>query len=185
MKPTPFLLTLLGILALSALASSADLSIPPSPKEIAETRVGAERGNAAMQFNLGAMYALGKGVPKDDTEAMKWYRKSADQGYAGGQCRLGLMYAKGQGVPKNDAEAVRWIRKAAEQGDAEGQRLLGFNYAGGNGVPKDDTESYKWWLLAGAQGDEGGKEGIAILERNLTPAQRAEGQRMAREFKPR
>ena len=34
----------------------------------------AEQGNATAQFNLGLMYANGEGVPKDDAEAVRWYR---------------------------------------------------------------------------------------------------------------
>ena len=45
-------------------------------------RQAAEQGDAKAQFSLGFMYANGQGVPKDDAEAMKWYRLAADQGYA-------------------------------------------------------------------------------------------------------
>jgi TPR repeat protein len=62
------------------------------------------------------MYQNGQGIPKDDAEAIKWYRKAADQGYAEAQTYLGTMYQDGQGVPKDDVEAVKWYRKAADQG---------------------------------------------------------------------
>ena len=32
------------------------------------------------QYNLGNMYDFGEGVPENDAEAVKWYRKAADQG---------------------------------------------------------------------------------------------------------
>jgi len=115
---------------------------------------------------------------------VKWYRKAADQGDAGGQSNLGFMYAEGRGVAKDEAEAVKWYRKAAEQGNAPAQFNLGFMYDKGRGVAKDDAEAYKWYLLAGAQGNVAAKEGIERLERVLTPALRAEGQKRAREFKP-
>ena len=31
-------------------------------------------------MTLGKMFALGHGVPQDDKEAAKWYRKAAEQG---------------------------------------------------------------------------------------------------------
>jgi hypothetical protein len=40
-------------------------------------------------------------------------------------------------------------------------------------------------LLAAAQGNEQARRGIDLIEKRLTPEQRAEGQRMAREFKPK
>jgi hypothetical protein len=42
-------------------------------------RVLAEQGDAKAQFALGAMYAYGKGVPKDFVEAARWYLKSASR----------------------------------------------------------------------------------------------------------
>ena len=57
-------------------------------------------------------------------------------------------------------------------------------YARGQGVPVDEIEAYKWCLLAAAQGDDEAKKGAKSLERSLTPEQRAEGERRAREFKP-
>ena len=64
----------------------------------------------------GVMYDFGEGVPENDAEAVKWYRKAADQGHAQAQSNLGVMYVKGEGVPENDAEAFKWYRKAADQG---------------------------------------------------------------------
>ena len=73
-------------------------------------------------------------MPKDDAEAVSWFRKAAEQGHAGAQYNLGLKYARGEGVPKDDAEAVSWYRKAAEQGHAGAQFNLGLMYARGEGV---------------------------------------------------
>ena len=78
---------------------------------------------------------------------------------------------------------MKWYRKAAEQGVSNAQVNLGIAYANGRGVPKDEMEAYKWSLLARAQGNEDAKQTIVILEGRLTPAQREEGQRRAREFK--
>ena len=62
------------------------------------------------------MYADGLGLPKDEAEAVKWYRMAAEQGQANAQDNLGFAYAKGLGVPKDEAKAVKWCRMAAEQG---------------------------------------------------------------------
>jgi TPR repeat protein len=45
----------------------------------------AEQGNVYAQYNLGAMYDEGKGVPQDHAEAVKRYRKAAEQGFARAQ----------------------------------------------------------------------------------------------------
>ena len=48
------------------------------------------------------MYALGEGVPENDTEAVKWFRKAAEQGYADAQYYLGDVYYFGEGVPLDE-----------------------------------------------------------------------------------
>ena len=113
----------------------------------------------------------------------KELRAKAEKGDAGSQYNLGLAYAKGRGIPKDQAEAAKWFRKAAEQGHADAQFSLALRYALGDGVPKDDVLAYKWFLLAGAK-HEKHRKAISIIEHSLTPEQRAEGQKLAREFKP-
>ena len=107
--------------------------------KLADIMKRAKSGDANAQLLLGVSYAEGHGVPKDDAEAVKWFRKAADQGFAEAQHILGMMYAKGRGVPEDDAEAVKWYRKAADQGHARAQYMLGNMYANGEGVPQDDV----------------------------------------------
>ena len=51
----------------------------------------AEAGNATAQYNLGLLYDKGQGVPQDDQEALRWWRKAAEQGLAKAQAALGFM----------------------------------------------------------------------------------------------
>ena len=66
----------------------------------------ADQGMALAQFSLGLMYANGKGVHQDSTQAVNWFHKAADQGNADAQVNLGAMYAKGQGVGQDFLQAV-------------------------------------------------------------------------------
>jgi TPR repeat protein len=69
----------------------------------------ADQGDASAKFNIGLLYAHGRGVPQDFTEAARWYREAAEQGDADAQYSLGLLYVPGyQGVPQNYTEAARW-----------------------------------------------------------------------------
>ena len=77
-------------------------SVATSKRLFEEEQVLAEQGNARAQYFLGLMYNEGKGVPKDQKEAFKWYRLAADQGDASAQYNLALMYGNGVGVPKDD-----------------------------------------------------------------------------------
>ncbi len=120
-------------------------------------------GDPAAQFNLGVMYAQGRGVPRDDAEAVRWYRLAADQGFAEAQYILGAMYVAGRGVPQDDAGAVRWYRSAADQGVAEAQGALGAMYAFGQGVPRDDAEAVRWYRLAADQGSALGQLSLGAM----------------------
>jgi TPR repeat protein len=148
-------------------------------------RKAAEQNYAMGQCALGDCYLNGQGVAKDYAEAVKWYRKAAEQNYAMGQNNLGVCYTTGKGVGKDYAEAAKWYRKAAEQNFALGQYNLGGCYLLGYGVAKDYVEGYKWSLLAAGQGNGNAKKNMTVAESRLTRERIAEGQRLARNFKPR
>ncbi len=149
-----------------------------------EWRPLAEMGHAKAQYNLGVMYRDGKGVTQDYVQAVQWFKKAVAHGFASAQYNLGVMYAKGRGVPQDYAEAARWYGKAAEQGHAKAQLKLSAMYAKGRGVPQDYIQVHKWANLAASQGQEliGTKirETVTVL---MTPAQIAEAQKQAREWR--
>jgi TPR repeat protein len=68
------------------------------------------------------MYDKGQGVPKDDAEAVKWFRKSAEQGNATGQYSLGDKYANVLGGTTDYIEAHKWLNLAAAQGDEDAKK---------------------------------------------------------------
>lgn len=144
----------------------------------------AERGDADAQFSLGVMYHNGQGVPQDYMQAVSWYRKAAEQGHADGQYILALMYSEGEGVPQDYKQAVSWYRKAAEQGDARAQYNLGLIYSNGEGVPQDYVQAHKWFDLAAFFGNEVAAGNRDSVEALMTPAQIAEAQKLASEWKP-
>ena len=152
-------------------------------------RKAADQGDADAQYNLGVMYDNGQGVPQDYAAAVSWYRKAADQGDADAQYNLGVMYDNGQGVPQDYAAAVSWYRKAADQGYADAQYNLGVMYDNGQGVPQDYVQAHMWFNLAAATSRKRGRD-KAVKNRDrvaakMTPAQIAEAQKLAREWKPK
>ena len=192
-----------GILAvfltmlLSASSLAADLQAGAKAYErgdyvaaLKEWRPLAEQGDAGAQVGLGVMYSNGWGVSQDSAEAVRWYRLAAEQGDAMAQFSLGFMYDDGRGVPQDSAEAVKWYRLAAEQGDAGAQINLGFMYNNGQGVTQDYVQAHLWFNLAAARLPPGEGRDMATRNRDkaakrMTPAQVAEAQRLAREWKPK
>jgi TPR repeat protein len=144
----------------------------------------ADQGNATAQSMMGILYSTGKGVTQSYIEAAEWYRLAANQGLASAQYNLGSLYGNGQGVPQNYTEAMKWYHLAGDQGDAKAQFNLGAMYAVGQGAPKDLVRALVWLNLSAAQGAQ---EAVAIrdaIKKGATPAQIAEAQKLAREWKP-
>lgn len=122
---------------------------------------------------------------KDYPEALRIFRSLAEQGVAAGEYNLGVMYFNGYGVPQDYAETVKWYRKSAEQGYAHAQFFLGHMYKDGKGVPRDYVQAYKWLSLSAAQAGAAANAGARDkLAAEMTPEQIAEGEKLAREWKP-
>ena len=150
-----------------------------------EWRPLAQQGDARAQYNLGVLYRKGRGVPQDDVQARQWYEKAAAQGQAKAQYNLGTLYLNGSGVPKDYQQALRWFRMAADQGEALAQTKIGIMYDDGQGVPHDFVQAHKWYNLAATNGDKPAAELRDALAKQMTPAQIAEAQQLAREWKPK
>ena len=126
----------------------------------------------------------------DYATALQEFKPLAEKGHADAQSSLGLMYEKGQGVPQDYAESVKWYRKAAEQGNAGAQNNLGVMYDEGRAVSQDYVRAHMWFNLAASRLEPGAAQDTAVKNRDIvakrmTPAQTAEAQRLAREWKPK
>ena len=130
------------------------------------------------------MYDKRLGLPKNDAETVKWWGKAADQGNARAQLDLGFMYTEGQGVPKSDAEGLKWYQKATDQGNARAQSNLGLMYAQGRGAHQNYVHAHMWFNLAAMQGNQDAIKNQNIAVQRMTPAQIAEAQKLAREWRP-
>ena len=130
------------------------------------------------------MYAEGDGVPQDEREAVRWYRRAADQGHAGAQEHIGFRYANGWGVPQDFREGATWLRRAADQGHTGAQFNLSTMYSNGRGVPQDYIAAHMWANLAGARGDEEARDLRDSLAEVMSAEQIAAAQRAASEWRP-
>lgn len=145
----------------------------------------AEQGSQEACRRVGLFYKTGKGVRRNNTKAIEWYKK------ANAYSRVGDVYND-----KNDfSEALKWYTKAAETGDhfdqsflatylynhemyeealkweikaSEGNpdycRAVGRYYEWGKGVEKDLDGAMRWYKKA-AEG--GGAESKVFLGQKL------------------
>jgi TPR repeat protein len=84
--------------------------------------------------------------------------------------------------------ALRIFLPLADQGNADAQNNLGLMYDNGRGVPQDYVQAHKWFNLsasrsAAAERDQAVKN-LEVIAAKMTPAQIAEAQRLAAQWKP-
>jgi uncharacterized protein len=138
---------------------------------------------AAQQWNpdeVSAAFSSG-----DYATVLRLVRPLADRGFAPAQANLAALYVLGNGVRQDDAVAASWNRKAADQGYAPAQKSLGMMYGTGSGVPQDYVIAHMWLNLSAPRGN---KEAVTVRDMvaaKMTPAQIAEAQKLAREWKPK
>jgi len=121
----------------------------------------------------------------DYATALREWRPLAELGDASAQFSLGLSYENGDGVPRDYAKARQWYEKAASQGDAKAQLYLGMQSSFGQGGSVDLVQAYMWYSLAAGNGNAHAPGYRNDLTRQMTPAQIAEAQKRAREWKPK
>ena len=105
----------------------------------------------------------------------------AERGGPNAQIKL---YRHLRNEPSN--EALRWLCLAANQDHALGQEYLGDLHAWGESglVELDRVRAYMWYSLAAANGNPRAGFARDDLADQMTPAQIAEAERLAAEWKP-
>ena len=58
-------------------------------------------------------------------------------------------------------------------------------YAKGQGVPQDYIQAHIWFNLSAAQGNAMARKNRELIAQIMTPAQIAEAERLAREWRPK
>ena len=121
----------------------------------------------------------------DFAKAMREWQPLAEQGNAPAQFYLGLLYENGDGVPEDYKKAREWYEKSAAQGEANAQFYLGLMSAFGRGGPLDLVQAHMWYSLASASGHARAPLHRNDLAKQMKPAQIADAQTRAREWKPK
>ncbi len=143
----------------------------------------AEADDAEAQRNIGIMYQQGLGLPQNNAEAAKWYRRAAENGHVRAQQNLGAMYEEGTGVLQDQAEAAKWYRMSAAGGNVNAKIILGVMYEEGRpGLPLNVVIAHMWYNLAAAQGSADAARFRDELALDMSAEQVAEAQRQAQDW---
>jgi len=136
----------------------ASMQGPDLPDQWSDLRSEAGAITGA-NFRIGDMYADGNGVPKDTSEAERWYQRGVDMASAGARAGwltadvyLANAYLQSKGVPLDYGEAMYRMKDAAEHGNRQAQVNLGSMYRDGQGTPQDYGEAMYWYRKAADRG---------------------------------
>ena len=114
-------------------------------------------------FTTGIRYSLGIGVPKDDAEGVRWFKRAARQGHADAQVMLGGAYRLGEGVEQDHAQALYWYQLAAEKHNSAAQMNLAKIYEAGQGVEQDHVKALHYYRLAAEQDHEAAQFELGLM----------------------
>lgn len=144
----------------------------------------AKRGDPEAQLNLGFLYATGRGVARDQEEALRWYQSSAEGGNALALETLSIIdasladairrelasrdrVAKSAGTSSalSDARAEDFdeLKSLAEGGDAIAQAKLAYLYVSGRGAVRNIEAGTYWYQIAGEAGNIAARRAIAFI----------------------
>jgi hypothetical protein len=119
--------------------------------EITELKNRAQNGEAKAQIELAIRLRDGKGVTKNDADAMQWAHKAADAGNADAQDFVGFAYLRGAVVKRNTALAIAYFKEAADE-SAQAAFNLGQCYFGAQGTEQDCAKALEYWEKAASKG---------------------------------
>ncbi|MEN9259580.1 MAG: tetratricopeptide repeat protein [Thermostichus sp. HHBFW_bins_43] len=84
-----------------------------------------EEADPVAQLVVARLYRYGLGLPKDETESVRWYERAAEAGNGEACYHLAQIYFRGEcGVTMDGDEYAKWIGKAKEQGFLTEQGLV-------------------------------------------------------------
>jgi TPR repeat protein len=128
-------------------------------------RKAADAGYAQAYLDVGAAYANGVVVARDDAEALRLWRKGAALGDIHCASLAGGFLVSGRGAPRDVQQGVALLTRAAEaqEPDPSAQAILGRIYLDGDGVPQDYVKARHWLEKASAVEDSSALHNLALI----------------------
>ncbi|MGB8299281.1 MAG: tetratricopeptide repeat protein [Polyangia bacterium] len=115
----------------------------------AETlRQSCSGGNMHACDDLGAAYAAGKEVAKDEVAAATLYKQACDGGETRGCYHLAEALATGAAVTRDEARAAELFRSSCVRGDGASCERVGEMYATGTGIATDERRAAAFFQRA-------------------------------------
>jgi len=93
----------------------------------------AAAGDSSAAGSLGYAYDVGRGIRRDKTLALQWYRRAARTGSTTAATNIATVY-RDMG---NLSVAHQWLLRAANMGDGDAAVTAGYGYLYGIGIRRD------------------------------------------------
>ena len=107
-------------------------------------RRSANAGNPAGQINFGCCLSAGCGVRRDDTEALRWFKRALLQSDPTAPNNIASVY----GHRGNNRRAMFWHQRAVASGDGDALVEVGRRYYAGVGVRRDPGHAVRCFRKA-------------------------------------
>ena len=139
---------------------------PPDRSEATTSvRQAALSGDPKAQFELGAAYALGRGVPADPVGGYTWLTLAVANGDRQAETLIRELTRK---LSRSEIARVRWT--------------VGEMYANGIGVHPDKVTAYMWHLLAESAGETRSSVASSQLASAMTADEKSEARARASQW---
>ena len=127
-------------------------------------KAAAAKGNPIAELIVGGMYLGGKGVKKNESEAIKWYLKSANNGLMYALYEVSEIYYEKRATDTTVLK-VRFntLLRCADAGCDDCFSWLALAYQEGQGVKVDYSKAVKWYKMIADKGNYVHMEAIARL----------------------
>lgn len=96
-------------------------------------------------YYLGKLYLYGYGQLRNESLAIRFFKKSAEKGYLPAQLFMGKYYLQ---IKNNPEKAFVWFKKAADQNDLSAQMFVAASYLYGFGTKKNPGLARRYYIEA-------------------------------------
>lgn len=108
----------------------------------------AQAGHGVAQFNIATFYWKGRGIEKNQAEAIRWWGEASKNGVLNATNNLAVCYRDGLGIEKDPAKAKGLFIEAATKNFADAQYNLAVMYE----REGNRNDALRWYEKAASRG---------------------------------
>jgi len=117
-----------------------------------------------LENHIGVIYEMGRGVTRDYTEAVKWYRKGVDRHDRYATINLARHYVLGKGIEQDNAKAIKFFVKFFVGLFGENLGVdLDVVYKKEQRFIRENTEAFKQLLKDAGQGNVKAQASLGVM----------------------